>query len=84
MNFHKTYAKPEKIEALLKEKNSSSWNKLFGELINIRHGSLSLRKFLPYWPGLQKTPPQARGLSWNEILITGRLIRKGNQLPYID
>ena len=84
MNFHKKYAKPEKIEALLKEKNSSSWNKLFGELINIRHGIFVTSEIPSILAWITKDPAPGKRFVMERNPYYWKVDQKGNQLPYID
>ena len=84
MNFHKKYAKPEKIEALLKEKNSSSWNKLFGELINIRNALFVNTEIPSILAWITKDPAPGKRFVMERNPYYWKVDQKGNQLPYID
>lgn len=82
--FHKKSAKPEEIEAILKQKNASSWSKLFSELINIRQ-NLFVNTDLPSilaWTTKEPAPGKRFVLERNPYYW--KVDTKGNQLPYID
>jgi peptide/nickel transport system substrate-binding protein len=83
--FHRKYAKPEALEALMKEKKTASWVKLFQDHSSLQYG-LFLDKNLPSilaWT--TKVPASSKQrfvLERNPYYW--KVDTAGNQLPYID
>jgi peptide/nickel transport system substrate-binding protein len=83
--FHKKYAKPEDLEALMREKKTTTWVKIFQDHSDLQHG-LFLDKDLPSilaWT--IKVPAHAKQrfvLERNPYYW--KVDTAGNQLPYID
>jgi peptide/nickel transport system substrate-binding protein len=82
--FHKKYAKPEELEALLKERNATSWVKLFQDASDISR-SLFVEKGLPSicaW--VTTVPAPAKRFIMERNPYYWKVDPAGNQLPYID
>ncbi len=82
--FHKKYAKPEALEALMKAKRATSWVNLFQDYSNLQHG-LFVDKNLPSicaW--IVKVPAPARRFVLVRNPYYWKVDTQGNQLPYID
>jgi ABC-type transport system substrate-binding protein len=82
--FHKKYAKPEELEALLKERNATSWVKLFQDASDLSR-SLFVEKGLPSicaWITTVPAPNKRFVMERNPYYW--KVDTKGNQLPYID
>ncbi|HTY23181.1 MAG TPA: ABC transporter substrate-binding protein [Desulfomonilaceae bacterium] len=81
--FHKTYAEPEELQALMKEKKASSWLKLFEDVADWH--TLFLNTDLPSicaW--ITKVPAPATRLVMQRNPYYWKVDPNGNQLPYID
>jgi peptide/nickel transport system substrate-binding protein len=82
--FHAKYAKPEDIEALLKEKKASSWTKLFNELSSLQQ-SLFVTTEMPSLLGwITVTPAPSKLFVMERNPYYWKVDTAGNQLPYID
>jgi peptide/nickel transport system substrate-binding protein len=82
--FHKKYAKPEELEALLKERNATSWVKLFQDASDLSR-SLFVEKGLPSicaW--ITTLPAPAKRFIMERNPYYWKVDPQGNQLPYID
>ncbi|HTY22206.1 MAG TPA: ABC transporter substrate-binding protein [Desulfomonilaceae bacterium] len=82
--FHKRYAEPEELQALMKEKKASSWLKLFEDAAGLRH-ALFVNTDLPSvcaW--ITKVPAPATRLVMQRNPFYWKVDPNGNQLPYID
>ena len=82
--FHKKYADPEKLEALVNEKKASTWVKLFQEVSDLQR-SLFVGTELPSicaW--ITKTPAPAKRFVMERNPYYWKVDTDGNQLPYID
>ncbi len=82
--FHKKYAKPEELEALLKERNATSWVKLFQDASDLSR-SLFVEKGLPSIAAWVTTvPAPAKRFIMERNPYYWKVDTHGNQLPYID
>ncbi len=82
--FHKKYAKPEELEALLKARNATSWVKLFQDVSDISR-SLFVEKGLPSlcaW--ITTVPAPSKRFIMERNPYYWKVDTAGNQLPYID
>ncbi len=82
--FHKKYAKPEDLEALMKEAKASTWVKLFQDHSDVQH-AIFLDKDLPTilaWT--IKVPAPAKRFVMERNPYYWKVDTAGNQLPYID
>lgn len=82
--FHKKYAKPEELEALMKEKGVSSWVKLFQDASSLRH-ALFVSSDMPSLMAWKTTiPAPNKRFVMERNPYYWKVDPKGNQLPYID
>jgi peptide/nickel transport system substrate-binding protein len=82
--FHKKYAKPEDLEALMKEKKTTSWVNLFQERSDLQR-AIFVDKHLPSilaWT--IKVPAPAKRFVLERNPYYWKVDTAGNQLPYID
>ncbi len=82
--FHAKYAQSEELEALLKEKKSSSWTRLFSEVSSLQQ-SLFVSCDMPSllaWITVTPAPSKLFVLERNPYYW--KVDTAGNQLPYID
>jgi peptide/nickel transport system substrate-binding protein len=82
--FHKKYAKPEELEALMKEKKVSSWVKLFQDASSIRHALFVSTKMPSLCAWITTVPAPAKRFVMARNPYYWKVDTKGNQLPYID
>jgi ABC-type transport system substrate-binding protein len=82
--FHKKYAKPEELEALMKEKNISSWVKLFQDASSLRHALFIGTDMPSILAWITKVPAPAQRFVMVRNPYYWKVDTKGNQLPYID
>ncbi len=82
--FHKKYANPSELEALLKDKRVSSWNKLFNEMINIQQGLFVTTDLPSILAWTTKIPAPGKRFLMERNPYYWKVDEKGNQLPYID
>ena len=83
-NFHKKYAPPEKLEQLIKERNVTSWAKLFHDVSNLRHAMFISNKFPSLCAWITKTPAPSKRFTLVRNPYYWKVDPEGNQLPYID
>ncbi len=83
-NFHKKYAKPEELEALMKERNVSSWVKLFKDASSIRHALFTGTEMPSLCAWITTVPAPAKRFVMQRNPYYWKVDTKGNQLPYID
>ncbi|MGO9118484.1 MAG: ABC transporter substrate-binding protein [Desulfomonilaceae bacterium] len=82
--FHKKYAKPEDLDSLIKQKNTTSWAKLFQEVSDPQR-SLFVETGLPSicaW--ITPVPAPANRFIMQRNPYYWKADTQGNQLPYID
>ncbi len=82
--FHKKYAEPEDLEALMKEKKTTSWVTLFQDRSDLQH-AIFVDKDLPTilaWT--IKVPAPAKRFILERNPYYWKVDTAGNQLPYID
>ncbi len=82
--FHKKYAKPEELDALVKERNANTWVKLFQDVSDLQR-SLFVEKGLPSicaW--ITTVPAPAKRFIMERNPYYWKVDTQGNQLPYID
>lgn len=82
--FHKAYADPEKLEALMTERKVSTWAKLFQDMSSLRH-SLFVNPEMPSicaWVTTVPAPSKRFVMERNPYYW--KVDTQGNQLPYID
>jgi peptide/nickel transport system substrate-binding protein len=82
--FHKKYAKPEELDALVNERKATTWVKLFQDQSDLQHG-LFVNKDLPSicaW--IINVPAPAKRFTLERNPYYWKVDTAGNQLPYID
>lgn len=82
--FHKKYADPKKLEALMKEKNVATWVKLFLDMSSIRHSLFVTTKMPSICAWITTVPAPAKRFVMERNPYYWKVDPKGNQLPYID
>ena len=82
--FHKKYAKPNELEALLKIRRASSWNRLFNELIDVQQGLFVSTELPSILAWITKVPAPGMRFIMERNPYYWKVDDKGNQLPYID
>ena len=82
--FHKKYADPAKLEALVKEKKASSWIKMFRDVSSIRTSLFVSNKMPSICAWITKTPAPAQRFIMERNPFYWKIDSAGNQLPYID
>jgi peptide/nickel transport system substrate-binding protein len=82
--FHKKYAKPEDLEALMKGKKTTSWVNLFQERSDLQR-AIFVDKDLPsIFAWTTKVPAPAERFVLERNPYYWKVDTAGNQLPYID
>ncbi|MEW6349890.1 MAG: ABC transporter substrate-binding protein [Thermodesulfobacteriota bacterium] len=84
MKFHKKYAKPEDLAALVKEKKSSSWVNLFHQLTEFRYALFQDPGYPSICAWVTKVPAPAKRFEMVRNPYYWKVDAEGNQLPYID
>ncbi|HTY22172.1 MAG TPA: ABC transporter substrate-binding protein [Desulfomonilaceae bacterium] len=82
--FHKKYAKPEELDSLMKQKNATSWVKLFQDASDLQR-ALFVETGLPSicaW--VTTVPAPAKRFIMQRNPYYWKVDTQGNQLPYID
>lgn len=82
--FHKKYAKPEELEALMKEKRATTWVRLFQDRSDVQR-AIFVDKGLPTilaWT--IKVPASSKRFVLERNPYYWKVDTVGNQLPYID
>jgi peptide/nickel transport system substrate-binding protein len=82
--FHKKYAKPEELGPLLKERNASSWEKLFNDVSSARTGPFTSAELPSLCAWVTEVPAPAKRFVMKRNPYYWKVDTKGNQLPYID
>lgn len=82
--FHKKYAKPDELKALMKEKDVSSWVKLFQDASSLRHALFVGTKLPSILAWTTTVPAPAKRFVMERNPYYWKVDTKGNQLPYID
>jgi len=82
--FHKKYANPQKLEALVKEKGASTWVKLFQEVSDIRRAPFVTTEVPTLSAWITTIPAPARRFTMERNPYYWKVDPAGNQLPYID
>jgi peptide/nickel transport system substrate-binding protein len=82
--FHKKYAKPEELKALMKEKHVSSWVTLFQDVSDLRTSRFRSTHMPSICAWVTTTPAPARRFVMERNPYYWKVDPKGNQLPYID
>ncbi|MBM3298546.1 MAG: ABC transporter substrate-binding protein [Deltaproteobacteria bacterium] len=82
--FHKRYADPEKLKALLEQKNVSSWTKLFQDVSNLRHSLFISPEMPSICAWITKVPAPGKRFIMERNPYYWKVDTAGNQLPYID
>lgn len=82
--FHKKYADPEKLKALMEEKNVSSWVRLFQDASSLRHALFVSTKMPSLCAWVTTVPAPAKRFIMERNPYYWKVDTKGNQLPYID
>ncbi|MBI5571304.1 MAG: ABC transporter substrate-binding protein [Desulfomonile tiedjei] len=82
--FHKKYAKPEELEALLKERNASSWVKLFHDVSDLKTTLFTDKDMPSLCAWVTRVPAPAKRFVMERNPYYWKVDPAGNQLPYID
>jgi len=82
--FHKKYAKPEELEALMKEKKASSWVKLFEDAAGMKEALFLQTGFPSLGAWITKVPAPAKRFILERNPYYWKVDTEGKQLPYID
>ncbi|HMK35278.1 MAG TPA: ABC transporter substrate-binding protein [Desulfomonilaceae bacterium] len=84
MKFHKKYAKPEELEALMKVKKASTWAKLFLDASDVQHSLFTDPEMPSLCAWITKVPAPAKRFVMERNPYYWKVDPAGNQLPYID
>lgn len=82
--FHKKYADPEKLKALMEERRVSSWVKLFQDMSNLRHCLFLHRDMPSICAWITTIPAPEKRFVMERNPYYWKVDTAGNQLPYID
>jgi ABC-type transport system substrate-binding protein len=82
--FHKKYADPSELEALVKERDASTWVKLFHDVSDIKTAPFVDRDLPTLSPWVAKIPAPAKRFVMERNPYYWKVDGAGNQLPYID
>lgn len=82
--FHKKYADPKELEALMKAKNAATWAKLFQDESDLRHGLFTDKDMPSICAWITKVPAPAKRFVMERNPYYWKVDTDGNQLPYID
>jgi peptide/nickel transport system substrate-binding protein len=82
--FHKKYADPAELDAIIKERNSTSWAKLFQEITDMRHGAFTNKDMPSLSAWVTKVPAPAKRFVLERNPYYWKVDTEGKQLPYID
>jgi peptide/nickel transport system substrate-binding protein len=82
--FHKKYAKPEALEALVAQHKASSWARLFDDVSNLRRALFLNPEFPSLCAWVTKVPAPARRFIMQRNPYYWKVDPEGRQLPYID
>ncbi|AFM28207.1 ABC transporter substrate-binding protein [Desulfomonile tiedjei] len=82
--FHKKYADPAELEALVRERNSTSWVKLFQEITDMRHGIFTNKDMPSLCAWITKVPAPAKRFVMERNPYYWKVDTEGKQLPYIE
>lgn len=82
--FHKKYANPEQLEALLKERKASSWARLFSDVSDLRTALFTDKDMPSLCAWITKVPAPAQRFIMERNPYYWKVDPVGNQLPYID
>ena len=82
--FHKKYAKPEELEAILKERNATSWVKLFQDVSDLSRSQFVEKGLPSICAWVTTMPAPAKRFVMERNPYYWKVDPQGNQLPYID
>jgi len=82
--FHKKYAKPEELEALLKEYKASTWAKLFQDVSDLQRAMFVSKDLPSICAWVTTVPAPAKRFVMERNPYYWKVDTEGNQLPYID
>lgn len=82
--FHKKYADPEKLEALVNQKKASTWVKLFQEVSDLQRAPFVETDLPSLCAWITKVPAPAKRFEMVRNPYYWKVDTAGNQLPYID
>ncbi|MFC1834547.1 ABC transporter substrate-binding protein [Thermodesulfobacteriota bacterium] len=82
--YHKKYAKPEELEALVKKHKASSWIKLFQDVSNWKRAMYEIEGIPTTCAWIAEAPASSRQFILKRNPFYWKVDDKGNQLPYID
>ncbi len=82
--FHKKYANPDQLAALVKEKKASSWVRLFHQVTEFRYALFQEPEYPSICAWITKIPAPAKRFEMVRNPYYWKVDTQGNQLPYID
>ncbi len=82
--FHKKYADPKELEALMTQKKAATWGKLFQDASDVRHGMFTDKDMPSICAWITKVPAPAKRFVMERNPYYWKVDTEGNQLPYID
>ncbi|MGO9121943.1 MAG: ABC transporter substrate-binding protein [Desulfomonilaceae bacterium] len=82
--FHKKYAKPEELEAIVKERNATSWVKLFQDVSDLSRSQFVEKGLPSICAWVTTLPAPAKRFVMERNPYYWKVDPQGNQLPYID
>lgn len=82
--FHKKYADPEKLDALVAEKKASTWAKLFLEMSDVQRAQFLNPSLPTLCAWVTTVPAPAKRFVMERNPYYWKVDTAGNQLPYID
>ena len=82
--FHKKYADPKELEALMEKKKATSWAKLFQDASDMRHGMFTDKDMPSICAWVTTVPAPGKRFVMERNPYYWKVDTEGNQLPYID
>lgn len=82
--FHKKYADPLELEALLQQRKTSSWAKLFQDVSDVKHAQFTEKDLPSLCAWITTVPAPAKRFVMERNPYYWKVDTEGNQLPYID
>ncbi len=82
--FHKKYAKPDELAALMKQYDESTWVKLFHDMSDIKRSMFMNKDYPSLCAWIVKVPAPEKRFVMERNPYYWKVDTAGNQLPYID
>jgi len=82
--FHPKYAKPEELEALMKEHKANSWVKLFQDESDLQRAQFVSKRLPSLCAWITTVPAPAKRFVMERNPYYWKVDTEGKQLPYID